>query len=74
MTLLISLAASMVTVFVTRTFFAIWLARRPGSRPSGSTPGLLARREYDVIGLRRWAYGLTAAFVVPGLILLLLGA
>ena len=73
-TLLIGLAASMVSaVFVTRTFFMIWLERRPQlDAIRFRSFGLLARREYDVIGLRRWAYGLTAAFVVPGLILLLL--
>ena len=72
-TLLIGLAASMVSaVFVTRTFFMIWLERRPKLEAIRFRSfGLLARREYDVIGLRKWAYGLTAAFVVPGLILLL---
>jgi len=51
----------------------IWLERRPKLEAIRfRTFGLLARREYNVIGLRRWAYGLTAAFVVPGLILLLL--
>ena len=30
-----------------------------------------ANANYDFIGYRRWAYGLTAAFAVPGLVLLL---
>ncbi|MGH7569079.1 MAG: protein translocase subunit SecF [Gemmatimonadales bacterium] len=32
---------------------------------------LFAHANYDFIGLRRWAYGLTAAFIVPGFALLL---
>ena len=30
-----------------------------------------ANANYDFIGLRRWAYGLTAAVIIPGMILLL---
>jgi len=71
-TLLIGLAASMISaVSVTRTFFLIWLERRPTlDSIRFRTFGPLPRRHYDVIGLRRWAYGLTTLFVVPGLILL----
>jgi protein-export membrane protein SecD/preprotein translocase SecF subunit len=71
-TLLIGLAASMLSaVFVTRTFMMIWLERRPGLEAVRFRSfGVLARKAWDIMGLRRWAYGLTVAFVVPGLILL----
>jgi protein-export membrane protein SecD/preprotein translocase SecF subunit len=71
-TLLIGLGASMISaVFVTRTFMMIWLARRPKLESiKMRTFGLLARKEHNIMGLRRWAYMATAAFVVPGLILL----
>lgn len=71
-TLLIGLAASMVSaIFVTRTFFLMWLMRR---RPIGTLKSLSMRlfpdARFDFISTRRWAYAATGALIVPGLILL----
>ena len=71
-TLLIGLAASMVTaVFVTRTFFLIWLRRR---RAIGGVAGLSARvlgsARYDFLRLRRWAYRASLVFILPALVIL----
>jgi protein-export membrane protein SecD/preprotein translocase SecF subunit len=70
--LLIGLGASMISaIFVTRTFFLIWLRRR---RVIGSVKGLSARlvanTRFDFIRMRRWAYGVSGAFILPGLLLL----
>ena len=71
-TLLIGIAASMVTaVFVTRTFFLIWLHRRPAMTTLRSFRLRLFKSAHvDFIGLRRWAYAATAAIIVPGIIML----
>jgi protein-export membrane protein SecD/preprotein translocase SecF subunit len=71
-TLLIGLVASMVTaVFVTRTFFLVWVKRRPDMRTlKHFTIRLFANAKYDFIRVRRWAYGVTAAVIVPGLVML----
>jgi len=71
-TLLIGLAASMVTaVFVTRTFFLLWVQRRPNMATlEHFTFRLFDKARYDFIKVRRWAYGVTAAIIVPGLIML----
>jgi protein-export membrane protein SecD/preprotein translocase SecF subunit len=71
-TLLIGLVASMVTaVFVTRTFFLIWVRRRPAMTTlRHSAVRLFATARYDFIKVRRWAYGTTVALIVPGLIML----
>ena len=71
-TLLIGIAASMISaIFVTRTFFLIWLSRRPKMTTlPGFSMRLFANAKYDFIRIRRWAYGLTALIVVPGLLLL----
>jgi preprotein translocase SecF subunit len=71
-TLLIGLAASMITaVFVTRTFFLVWVKRRPNMTTlKHFTVRLFANARYDFIGMRRWAYGVTAALIVPGVIML----
>jgi protein-export membrane protein SecD/preprotein translocase SecF subunit len=71
-TLLIGLVASMVTaVFVTRTFFLVWVKRRPNmSTLKHFTIRLFANARYDFIKVRRWAYGVTAALIVPGMIML----
>lgn len=71
-TLLIGIAASMISaVFVTRTFFLIWLQRAPAmKRLHGFTFRLFANAKYDFVALRRRAYGVTLAIIVPGLILL----
>jgi SecD/SecF fusion protein len=76
-TLLIGIGASMLSaIFVTRTFFLIWLARRPAmARLSGFSFRLFANASYDFIRRRRWAYRLSAAAIVPGLVMLaVLGA
>jgi len=72
LTLLVGLVASMVTaVFVTRTFFLIWVKRRPTMTTlKHFTIRLFADARYDFIKVRRWAYGITAAIIVPGTILL----
>ena len=71
-TLLIGLVASMVTaVFVTRTFFLVWVKRRPNMTTlKHFTIRLFANARYDFIRVRRWAYAVTAAVIVPGLIML----
>jgi len=70
-TLLIGLCASMfAAVFVTRTFFLVWLRRR----------GRLARLEYrairpiadahfDFMQVRRWVIAATGALIVAGLLM-----
>jgi len=72
LTLLVGLVASMVTaVFVTRTFFLIWVKRRPTMTTlKHFTIRLFANARYDFIKVRRWAYGITAATIVPGMIML----
>ena len=71
-TLLIGLVASMITaVFVTRTFFLVWVKRRPTMTTlKHFTFRLFRNASYDFIRLRRWAYGVTAAMIVPGVIML----
>ena len=71
-TLLVGLCASMLSaVFVTRTFFLAWITRKPMmTRLKGFTLRLFARAHFDFIGMRRLAYAITAAFVLPGVILL----
>ena len=73
-TLLVGLAASMFSaVFVTRTFFLVWLKVRPSLRTIPMrTIGLLHRAKVDFLALRRWAYGLSAAVIVPGILWLAL--
>jgi SecD/SecF fusion protein len=69
-TLLIGLLASMISaVFVTRTFFEIWLTRRPKELRFRSLP-FFDRARHDFIGLRRWAYGLSLALILPGILLI----
>jgi preprotein translocase subunit SecD len=70
-TLLIGLVASMVTaVFVTRTFFLVWVKRRPAMTTlKHFTIRLFANARYDFIRVRRWAYAATAAIIVPGMIM-----
>ena len=62
----------MVTaVFVTRTFFLLWVKRRPNMTTlKHFTFRLFDKARYDFIKVRRWAYGVTAAIIVPGLIML----
>jgi len=71
-TLLVGLVASMLTaVFVTRTFFLVWIRRRPAMTTlKHFTVRLFANARYDFIKVRRWAYGVTAALIIPGLVML----
>jgi protein-export membrane protein SecD/preprotein translocase SecF subunit len=71
-TLLIGLVASMITaVFVTRTFFLVWVKRRPNMTTlKHFNFRLFKDAKYDFIKVRRWAYGVTAAMIVPGIIML----
>ncbi len=71
-TLLLGLLASMLSaVFATRTFFLIWLQRRPAMTTLHSFRlRMFANAKYEFIRMRRWALMATAAFVIPGLIML----
>ncbi len=71
-TLLIGIGASMISaIFVTRTFFLMWLARRPAiTRLEGFSIRLFTNARYDFIRLRRWAYAASLAIIVPGLLML----
>jgi SecD/SecF fusion protein len=71
-TLLIGLAASMVTaIFVTRTFLLLWLRRWPARVPmTPRAPWTFANGRVDFMRLRRWAVGASAIAIVPGLILI----
>jgi protein-export membrane protein SecD/preprotein translocase SecF subunit len=71
-TLLVGIVASMVTaVFVTRTFFLVWVKRRPGMTTLASFRMRLFRNaRFDFIRVRRLAYAVTAALIVPGMIML----
>jgi len=73
-TLLVGLAASMLSaVFVTRTFFLVWLRARPSLRTIPmQTLGFLSRAKMDFLAIRRWAYGLSTAIIVPGVLWLAL--
>jgi SecD/SecF fusion protein len=71
-TLLVGLCASMVSaIFVTRTFFLIWLKRKPAmTRLSGFTRQLFANAKFNFIATRRWAYAASAAMILPGVLML----
>jgi preprotein translocase SecF subunit len=71
-TLLIGIVASMASaVFVTRTIFMAWLGRGARRRTlSFRSIRFFERTKFDFIGARRWAYGLTALIIVPGMLLL----
>ncbi|MFW6201498.1 MAG: protein translocase subunit SecD, partial [Gemmatimonadota bacterium] len=70
-TLLVGLAASMVTaIFVMRTFFLIWLRRRRVGTPRGLSVRRLGDVGFDFLRVRRWAYALSGALILPGLLLL----
>ena len=62
-TLILGIAASMVTaIFVTRTFFMIWLDRQPDhGHPEHLTHETLRQRQLRLPRQRRIAYGITAA-------------
>ena len=71
-TLIVGIMASMITaVFVTRTFYLLWLKHSTNaSTLSLGRIRLFRDANYDFIGLRRYAYGLTAAIILPGLLVL----
>lgn len=71
-TLLVGLTASMLSaVFVSRTFFLIWLERQPAMAALRRRSAMLfAQVHIDFIGMRRKAFGVAAALIVPGLIFL----
>lgn len=71
-TLIIGILASLFTaVFVTRTFYMLWLQRNPGmDHLSIGKTTFFADAHYDFIGMRKWAYGVTAAVLIPGLLYL----
>ncbi|PYP42460.1 MAG: hypothetical protein DMD43_02875 [Gemmatimonadetes bacterium] len=73
-TLIMGIFASMVTaVFVTRTFYMLWLKRRPDlTTLSVGSVRLFKDAKYDFIGVRKYAYGLTAAMLGIGLAFLLI--
>jgi protein-export membrane protein SecD/preprotein translocase SecF subunit len=70
-TLIVGILASLFTaIFVTRTFYMLWLKRNPNAETlSIGKVTLFADAKYDFISMRKWAYGVTAAVLVPGLLL-----
>jgi protein-export membrane protein SecD/preprotein translocase SecF subunit len=71
-TLVVGILASLITaIFVTRTFFLLWLQRNPNASTINlGKLKLFADAKFDFIGVRRRAYALTAAVLIPGLIVL----
>jgi preprotein translocase subunit SecD len=68
-TLILGIFASMITaVFVTRTFYMLWLKRRPDATTlSLGKLRLFKNANYDFIALRKYAYGVTAVLLTIGL-------
>jgi preprotein translocase subunit SecD len=73
-TLIVGIFASLVTaVFVTRTFYMLWLKRRPDMTTlSVGKLRLFHNAKYDFIAVRKKAYAVTGAIVVVGLAFLLI--
>ncbi len=71
-TLLIGLCASMfAAIFVTRTFFLVWLRRRDTARRPRYWPvDALADARLDFMRARRWVLSVSGAFIVAGLLTL----
>jgi protein-export membrane protein SecD/preprotein translocase SecF subunit len=71
-TLIVGILASLFTaVFVTRTFYMIWLQRNPDMKElSIGKATFFANANYNFIAMRKWAYGVTAAILIPGLLYL----
>ena len=71
-TLIVGILASLFTaVFITRTFYMMWLKRNPTAESiSIGKATLFANAHYDFIGVRKWAYGITAAVLIPGMLLM----
>jgi protein-export membrane protein SecD/preprotein translocase SecF subunit len=67
-TLILGIFASMITaVFVTRTFYMLWLKRRPDATTINlGKLRLFKDAKYDFIALRKYAYGVSAALLVIG--------
>ncbi|HEX5632884.1 MAG TPA: protein translocase subunit SecF, partial [Gemmatimonadales bacterium] len=72
-TLIVGILLSLFTaIFVTRTIYMIWLQRNPTAEHlSIGTLKMFTDARYDFIAVRRWAYGITAAVLIPGLLVLL---
>lgn len=70
-TLLIGLAASMfAAIFVTRTFFSIWLRRKKGrAGPKFWRVGPLEDMRLDFMRARRKVFALSAAFIAAGVLM-----
>lgn len=73
-TLVVGILASMITaVFATRTFYMIWLTKRPDMNAlSIGRIHWFKDANYDFISMRRYAYGITGALLAVGLAFLLL--
>jgi protein-export membrane protein SecD/preprotein translocase SecF subunit len=71
-TLIVGILASLFTaLFVTRTFYMLWLQRQPAMEHlSIGKATFFAAANYDFIAMRKWAYGVTAAVLIPGLLFL----
>ncbi len=72
-TLIVGIFASMVTaIFVTRTFYLMWLQRNPDATTiSVGSIRWFKDAAYDFIAVRKYAYGVTAAILFVGAILLI---
>ncbi|MEM7415307.1 MAG: protein translocase subunit SecD [Gemmatimonadota bacterium] len=70
-TLLIGICASMfAAVFVTRTFFTVWLSKRGRvTGPKFWKIGSLASASVDFMGARRWVLSASGAFIAVGLLM-----
>ena len=68
-TLILGIFASMITaVFVTRTFYMVWLKRKPDTATlSLGKLRLFKDAKYDFIALRKYAYGVTAVLLAIGI-------
>jgi SecD/SecF fusion protein len=71
-TLIVGILASLFTaVFVTRTFYLWWLKRRPDATEiSVGKLRFFRGANYDFIAIRRYAYGITAAILMIGVVAL----
>jgi protein-export membrane protein SecD/preprotein translocase SecF subunit len=69
-TLTVGIIASMITaVFVVRTFYMIWLERQPDALSlSVGRTSMFAKANYDFIAFRKYAYGLTGAILLVGVV------
>ncbi len=72
-TLIVGIFASMLTaIFVTRTFYILWLQRNPDATAlSVGTVRWFKDANYDFISVRKYAYGITGGILAIGLAFLL---